>query len=565
MLSFKHGRLTRAIIGAAFEVHRVLGHGFLEKVYQRAMQVELQRQGLEVELEVPIQVAYKGTAVGNYIADLLVERRVLVELKVARQYNPKDEPQLLNELKATGIEVGLLINFGAGKVEFKRLAFSELSGFEPEPLVDGQPMTLERNDIQQAFEELRGLGSVGQMRELAGRGCVAARQKVNSHVHLPPNFSAFRDVRQVVELADAQGVRVLGASNYYDYAVYGEFGQLAREQGIFPLFGLEVICWDDELAKAGVKINDPGNPGKFYLCGKGITRFGTMTAEAQRLIGVIRRNDSARMARIVARVSEVFEQGGVKTGLDEAAVVEMVVRRHGCARESVYLQERHVCQAFQERFFEVVPAARRVETLARVFGTAPKAGAEAAVKVQNEIRAQMLKAGKSAYVEETFVGFEEAYRLVEELGGIPCYPTLADGANPVCAFERPVEELIERIRQRGIGCAEFIPVRNAPAVLSTYVKAMRAAGLVVTAGTEHNTLDLLPIEPTCLNGQAIDEDVKNVFWEGACVVAAHQFLGLHGERGFEAGCGEGRIRELAGLGAAVIYRYQEGSGKRLTK
>src|SRR5258708_295683 len=120
---FEHQELTRAIIGAAFEVHRVLGYGFLEKVYQRAMQEELQLRELKAELEPRIKVFYKGLVVGDYQADILVDERVIVELKVARDYNSDDEPQLLNELKATGMKIGLLINFGRTKVEFKRFIF----------------------------------------------------------------------------------------------------------------------------------------------------------------------------------------------------------------------------------------------------------------------------------------------------------------------------------------------------------------------------------------------------------------------------------------------------------
>src|SRR5262249_39410719 len=107
---------------ATFEVHRVLGYGFLEKVYQRAMQVELGLRGLRVEIESRIKVRYKDRIVGDYCADLFVNEVVIVELKVAAQYNAADEAQLINELKATGIRVGLLINFGRKKVEFKRLA-----------------------------------------------------------------------------------------------------------------------------------------------------------------------------------------------------------------------------------------------------------------------------------------------------------------------------------------------------------------------------------------------------------------------------------------------------------
>ena len=118
-----HEETTQRIIGAAFEVHDQLGYGFLERVYQRALQVELLRRGAIAEIEKRIQVRYKGIVVGDYDADVLVDGCVVVEIKVAPQYDKRDEAQLLNELKATGLKVGLLINFGRNKVEYKRLVF----------------------------------------------------------------------------------------------------------------------------------------------------------------------------------------------------------------------------------------------------------------------------------------------------------------------------------------------------------------------------------------------------------------------------------------------------------
>jgi GxxExxY protein len=120
---FPNKEITEAIIGAAFEVHAQLGYGFLERVYHRALQVELLRRGFRVELEKRITVRYKDVVVGEYDADLLVEDVVLVEVKIAPQYDKRDESQLLNELKATGIKLGLLLNFGRSKVELKRLVF----------------------------------------------------------------------------------------------------------------------------------------------------------------------------------------------------------------------------------------------------------------------------------------------------------------------------------------------------------------------------------------------------------------------------------------------------------
>jgi len=118
-----HEDTTGKIIGAAFEVHDQLGYGFLERVYQRALQVELVRRGATAEIEKRIQVQYEGVVVGDYDADLIVHACVAVEIKVGAQYDKRDEAQLLNELKATGLKVGVLLNFGRTKVDFKRLVF----------------------------------------------------------------------------------------------------------------------------------------------------------------------------------------------------------------------------------------------------------------------------------------------------------------------------------------------------------------------------------------------------------------------------------------------------------
>jgi GxxExxY protein len=116
-----HEETTGKIIGAAFEVHDQLGYGFLERVYQHALQVELLRRGATAELEKC--VLHKGAVVGDYDIDVLVDSCVAVEIKVASQYDKRDEAQLLNEPKATGLKVGMLVNFGRTEVEYKRLVF----------------------------------------------------------------------------------------------------------------------------------------------------------------------------------------------------------------------------------------------------------------------------------------------------------------------------------------------------------------------------------------------------------------------------------------------------------
>jgi GxxExxY protein len=118
-----HEEITQRIIVAAFEVHDQLGYGFLERVYRRALPVELLRRGAIAEIEKRIQVHYKGIVVDDYDGDLLVDGCFVVEIKVAAQCDKRDEAQLLNELKATSLKIGLLVSFGRTKVEYKRLVF----------------------------------------------------------------------------------------------------------------------------------------------------------------------------------------------------------------------------------------------------------------------------------------------------------------------------------------------------------------------------------------------------------------------------------------------------------
>ena len=116
-----YGGLTREILGCAFEVINELGAGFLESVYERAMLIALRQKGIAAIPQSPMRVNFRGLNVGDFYADLLVEGKVIVELKAARALAPEHSAQVINYLNATGIEVGLLINFGNSKLEFKRL------------------------------------------------------------------------------------------------------------------------------------------------------------------------------------------------------------------------------------------------------------------------------------------------------------------------------------------------------------------------------------------------------------------------------------------------------------
>ena len=122
----KHSEVTEKIIKAFYKVYNSLGHGFLEKVYENALIIELKNEGLSVSRQKPITVFYNEFEVGNYFADLVVENKVIIELKATEGIREEHEAQLINYLRATDIEVGLLLNFGV-KPQFKRKIFSNKS------------------------------------------------------------------------------------------------------------------------------------------------------------------------------------------------------------------------------------------------------------------------------------------------------------------------------------------------------------------------------------------------------------------------------------------------------
>ncbi|WP_321348378.1 GxxExxY protein [uncultured Draconibacterium sp.] len=122
-MDYKYSDLTEAIIKCFYKVYNELGYGFLEKVYHNALLIELQNEELKVESQKPIKVSYQGDVVGEYYADIIVEDVVIIELKATETVTEAHEYQLINYLKATNIEVGLLLNFGK-KPEIRRKLFT---------------------------------------------------------------------------------------------------------------------------------------------------------------------------------------------------------------------------------------------------------------------------------------------------------------------------------------------------------------------------------------------------------------------------------------------------------
>jgi hypothetical protein len=372
----------------------------------------------------------------------------------------------------------------------------------------------------------------------------------NSHVHVPPNFSAFATPGAVIDAAVAEGVAAVGFSNFFDHHVYADLADRAQAAGIVALFGLEFITVVPELAAAGVRVNDPANPGRMYFCGKGIDPMSPPSARRAGVATAIRTGNDARSAAMVERLAAHFASVGFDSGLTAAAIAERVASRAGVPVAWVSLQERHIAQAFQEAL-AALPRDRRATVLTAAYGRPSTVDPDAAVALQGELRSRLLKVGTPGFVAEVPLELGDAYAYVLDARGIPTYPILADGADPVCPYEASPADLAEQLRGLGVWAAELIPIRNHQAVVDQYVQTLTDAGLIVMAGTEHNTLDQIPLEPACVDGPCSDF-ARGAFYEAACVVAAHADRVRQGAPGYVSEDGA-KVTDGAGYRALVEW------------
>lgn len=374
----------------------------------------------------------------------------------------------------------------------------------------------------------------------------------NTHVHFPPNFSAYDTPQEAVQAATDQGVAAMGISNFYDQSVYETFRDLASQAGIVPLYGLEFITLDPELEAQGTRVNDPANPGRMYFCGKGISPFKTKTPRAAQIAAEIRQGNDERAQAMLAQLTDWFASHGLPTDvLTPEFISTAVAERGNVPVDWVSLQERHLARAVQEAVSQLDDPAAALEVL---YGEPSAVDVTDAVALQGEIRSRLLKSGTPGFAPEVPLSFADAYQYILEMGGIPTYPTLADGVDPICEYEADADALANALVARNIFAAEIIPIRNKSALVDRYVKAFTDAGMIVMGGTEHNTLDRIPLDPAAVDGP-ISEYAREKFWEAACVVAAHQALVAKGEPGYVDSLGnrtEVPAEDLIAVGAELI-------------
>ena len=346
--------------------------------------------------------------------------------------------------------------------------------------------------------------------------------KINNHIHTPYSFSAFQSIEEAVKMAAEEDVRVLGINDFYVTDGYVEFMETCRKYRVFPLLNIELIGISKTDQQAGIRVNDPGNPGRTYISGKGLSHPSVLPAGQQEKLNRVVAESNRQVSEMIRLLNRWLEKQ--ETGL--LLSVEEIMDRHAMQ----LLRERHVAKAMRLKLEESAGTDEEwARLIDKVYGGRPSEKQRDDVAgLEEELRARLLKSGAPAFVPEeakAFLPLEEIVQIIRDSGGIPTYPMLLDGAGgQITEFEEGREQLLEALTERGFRSVELIPLRNRIDTLKSYAEYFYQNGFVVSFGTEHNTTAMRPVTVDCKEGVPLDQTLLNISFKGASCVAAHQYL-----------------------------------------
>jgi len=355
--------------------------------------------------------------------------------------------------------------------------------------------------------------------------------KVNAHLHTPYSFSAFNDVNQALDMAVAEDIKVVGINDFYSTAGYEAWAAGCKERGVYPLFNIEFISLNEADQRAGLRVNDPGNPGRTYLSGKGLTYPVILPEPFATQLAEVSAEANAQVEAMCGKVNEILAANSAGFTLDFDWI------KNNLTKGSI--RERHLAKALRLKVYEAC-ANNQIDIrilFHKLFGgKVLKSPISDIAGVENEIRANLLKAGGGAFVPEdskAFLPMQTVCDIIVAAGGIPTYPFLADDVKGgYTDFEGDLEKVAQQLTERGFHSVEFITTRNSVELLEKYAAYLHEQGFVVTFGSEHNTPAMEPVELFARNSTPLTEKLLQINYEGACVVAAHQHLVAQGLRGY---------------------------------
>jgi len=352
--------------------------------------------------------------------------------------------------------------------------------------------------------------------------------EVNAHLHTPYSFSAFDSVGQALDIAAAEGIKVAGINDFNTTDGFREWAEESLKRNIFPLFNIEFIALSREDQGKGIRINDPHNPGRIYLSGKGLAIENDLSRSYIDHLNDIKAEANKHTEMICSKLNEHLNACGAPFSINFREVADELTLGN--------IRERHLAKALRLKIDKhFTHDYEKLDFYSKMFnGKSLKCNTGNRASVENEIRGNLFKAGGTAFVAENPDSFSEVsdiVSLIYNARGIPTYPFLAD--NPqgeFTEFEADPAKAIDTLVRKGIFSVEFIPARNSIKILSEYAGYCWDRGMVVTFGTEHNTPRMEPLLVRAAENTDLTPVLKEINYRGACCIAAHQYLTAIGER-----------------------------------
>jgi hypothetical protein len=339
-------------------------------------------------------------------------------------------------------------------------------------------------------------------------------------------------VKQALDMAAEEGVGVVGINDFYSMDGYKEWNDECASRKLYPLFNIEFISLNKEDQDAGLRVNDPNNPGRTYISGKGLAYPVVLSGKEAQELADVKAESNLQVERMCEKLNAHLD--AVKAGFNVSFrdVVDNLTR--GMVRE------RHLAKALRLAVDSKFGTdAEKLGFYEKVFGgKALKSDLAKVAAVENEIRGNLLKSGGAAFVPEdpkAFLPMTTVQEIITAAGGIPTYPFLADNAKgEFTDFEGDLQKAADILKKRGFKSVEFITTRNTTAVLEQYAGYLRDEGFIVTFGSEHNTPAMEPIKLRTCDAEGLSEKLREINFWGACCVAAHQIGADSVEAGEEA-------------------------------
>ena len=379
---------------------------------------------------------------------------------------------------------------------------------------------------------------------------------LNGHIHTPFSFSAFDSIPQIFKMANDEKIKGVGINDFIVTDGHKPFHDAAVSSNVFPLFNIEFMGLLKEEQAKGIRVNDPNNPGRTYFSGKGLDFPSNPNEATRQLLKDVKDASNKQTDEMIDKLNNFMKEINAPFGFSyeevKAAYAEDLVR------------ERHIAKAVRRKVFETCISDKdRKEMLSKIFkGKAVDSTLDDVNSLENEIRGRLLKAGGPAFVAEddsAFLEIDKVMDIIVNMGGIPCYPVLLDDKKGNCTdFEGDFEKLRDKLKAKNIFSIELIPGRNDLNILKKFVRIFHEDDFVITFGTEHNTPELIPLKVDTRGHIDLDDELKEISYQGACVIAAHQYLRAKGKEGFidaQGNVKRNQINEFRALGAGVFNHY----------